>query len=59
MGSVSNYFTDFQNKSQVMEWRNLVYLTARRYIGSFSFSQIPAFLCLTKDFAASVINQLL
>lgn len=33
MGSVSNYFTDFQNKSQVVEWRNLVYLTARRYIG--------------------------
>lgn len=32
MGSVSNYFTDFQNKSQVVEWRNLVYLTARRYI---------------------------
>lgn len=33
MGSVSNYFTDFQNKSQVVEWRNLVYLTAQRYIG--------------------------
>lgn len=33
MGSVSNYFTDFEDKSQVMEWRNLVYLTAKRYIG--------------------------
>lgn len=33
MGSVSNYFTDFENKSQVVEWRNLVYLTAQRYIG--------------------------
>lgn len=35
MGSVSNYFTDFENKSQVWEWRNLVYLTARRYIGEW------------------------
>lgn len=33
MGSVSNYFTDFENKTQVVEWRNLVYLTARRYMG--------------------------
>lgn len=33
MGSVSNYFTDFEDKSQVFEWRNLVYLIAKRYIG--------------------------
>lgn len=33
MGSVSNYFTDFEDKSQVMEWRNLVYLVAKRNIG--------------------------
>lgn len=33
MGSVSNYFTDFENKSQVVEWRRLVQLTAQRYIG--------------------------
>ncbi len=33
MGSVSNYFTDFEDKSQVIEWRNLVYLIAKRYIG--------------------------
>lgn len=33
MGSVSNYFTDFEDKLQVMEWRNLVYLIAQRYIG--------------------------
>lgn len=35
MGSVSNYFTDFEDKSQVMEWRNLVYLVAKRNIGEW------------------------
>lgn len=33
MGSVSNYFTDFEDKSQVVKWRNLVYLIAKRYMG--------------------------
>lgn len=33
MGSISNYFTDFEDKSQVVQWRNLVYLIATRYIG--------------------------
>lgn len=33
MGSVSNYFTDLEDKAQVFEWRNLVYLIAKRYIG--------------------------
>lgn len=32
MGSVSNSFSNFENKSQVTEWRNLVYLIAKRYI---------------------------
>ncbi|TWW60897.1 Alpha-L-iduronidase [Takifugu flavidus] len=40
MGSVSNYFTDFQNKSQVVEWRNLVYLTARRYIDKYGLQYV-------------------
>ncbi|XP_041792468.1 alpha-L-iduronidase isoform X2 [Chelmon rostratus] len=40
MGSVSNYFTDFEDKSQVMEWRNLVYLIARRYIDRFGLGSI-------------------
>ncbi|CAG12584.1 unnamed protein product [Tetraodon nigroviridis] len=40
MGSVSNYFTDFENKSQVVEWRNLVYLTARRYIEKYGLSYV-------------------
>lgn len=33
MGSVSGFFTDFEDKSQVVEWRNLVHVTAQRYIG--------------------------
>lgn len=36
MGSVSGYFTDFEDKRQVAEWRTLVYLLAKRYIGWFS-----------------------
>lgn len=33
MGSVSGFFTDFEDKGQVFEWRNLVFLTASRFIG--------------------------
>lgn len=33
MGSPSGRFTDFEDKQQVFEWRNLVSLLARRYIG--------------------------
>lgn len=33
MGSVSNFFYNFEDKQQVVEWRNLVYHTAMRYIG--------------------------
>lgn len=33
MGSPSGYFTDFEDKRQVFEWRNLVFLTAKRFIG--------------------------
>ncbi|XP_017269987.1 alpha-L-iduronidase [Kryptolebias marmoratus] len=40
MGSVSNYFTDFENKSQVVEWRNLVYLTAKRYIDRYGLGSV-------------------
>lgn len=40
MGSVSNFFTDFEDKRQVVEWRNLVYLTARRFIGESAFSSV-------------------
>lgn len=33
MGSPSGYFTDFDDKQQVFEWKDLVSLLARRYIG--------------------------
>lgn len=40
MGSVSNYFTDFEDKSQVIEWRNLVYLVAKRNIEKFGLGSV-------------------
>uniref|UniRef100_A0A8C2XMA7 Alpha-L-iduronidase n=1 Tax=Cyclopterus lumpus TaxID=8103 RepID=A0A8C2XMA7_CYCLU len=40
MGSVSNYFTDFEDKSQVVKWRNLVYLMAKRYIGKYGLGSV-------------------
>ncbi|KAM4576977.1 alpha-L-iduronidase isoform 1-T1 [Odontesthes bonariensis] len=40
MGSVSNYFTDFEDKSQVIEWRNLVYLIAKRYIDKYGLGSV-------------------
>lgn len=35
MGSPSGHFTDFEDKQQVFEWRNLVSLLARRYVGGW------------------------
>ncbi|XP_042579082.1 uncharacterized protein LOC109084909 isoform X1 [Cyprinus carpio] len=35
MGSVSNSFSNFEDKSQVTEWRKLVYLIAERYIWKY------------------------
>ncbi|CAG5920346.1 unnamed protein product [Menidia menidia] len=40
MGSVSKYFTDFEDKSQVIEWRNFVYLTAKRYIDKYGLASV-------------------
>ncbi|KAJ8397109.1 hypothetical protein AAFF_G00009630 [Aldrovandia affinis] len=40
MGSVSNYFTNFEDKQQVVEWRNLVYLTAKRYIEKYGLGYV-------------------
>ncbi|KAM9858790.1 alpha-L-iduronidase [Aulostomus maculatus] len=40
MGSVSNYFTDFEDKSQVFEWRNLIYLIAKRYIDKYGLRSV-------------------
>lgn len=35
MGSPSGRFTDFEDKRQVFEWKDLVSLLARRYIGGW------------------------
>ncbi|KAG7490400.1 alpha-L-iduronidase [Solea senegalensis] len=40
MGSVSNYFTDFEEKSQVVKWRNLIYLIAKRYIDKYGLGSV-------------------
>uniref|UniRef100_A0A8C7Z8I4 Alpha-L-iduronidase n=1 Tax=Oryzias sinensis TaxID=183150 RepID=A0A8C7Z8I4_9TELE len=40
MGSVSNYFNDFENKSQVLEWKNLVHLIAKRYIDKYGLEMV-------------------
>ena len=33
MGSASNFFSDLEDKQQVEQWREMVYLVAKRYIG--------------------------
>ncbi|XP_077418309.1 alpha-L-iduronidase isoform X1 [Vanacampus margaritifer] len=40
MGSVSNYFTDFEDKAQVFKWRDLVYLIAKRYIEKYGLGSV-------------------
>ncbi|XP_053317658.1 alpha-L-iduronidase [Spea bombifrons] len=40
MGSPSGYFTDFEDKRQVIEWRNFVFLTATRYIEKYGLQNI-------------------
>ncbi|XP_077571474.1 alpha-L-iduronidase [Stigmatopora nigra] len=40
MGSVSNYFTDFEDKAQVFKWRNLVSLIAKRYIEKYGLGTV-------------------
>uniref|UniRef100_A0A3Q2EB66 Alpha-L-iduronidase n=1 Tax=Cyprinodon variegatus TaxID=28743 RepID=A0A3Q2EB66_CYPVA len=40
MGSVSNSFTDLEDKAQVVEWRNLVYLLAKRYIERYGLETV-------------------
>lgn len=40
MGSVSNYFTNFEDKSQVVKWRNLVHLMAKRYIDRYGLGSV-------------------
>ncbi|XP_063086131.1 alpha-L-iduronidase isoform X3 [Cavia porcellus] len=40
MGSPSGHFTDFEDKQQVFEWRDLVSMLARRYIGRYGLAQV-------------------
>ncbi|XP_019513592.1 PREDICTED: alpha-L-iduronidase [Hipposideros armiger] len=40
MGSPSGLFTDFEDKQQVFEWKDLVSLLARRYIGRYGLEHV-------------------
>ncbi|XP_048220016.1 alpha-L-iduronidase isoform X3 [Perognathus longimembris pacificus] len=40
MGSPSGHFTDFEDKQQVFEWKDLISLLARRYIGRYGLAQV-------------------
>uniref|UniRef100_A0A8C6HRC0 Alpha-L-iduronidase n=1 Tax=Mus spicilegus TaxID=10103 RepID=A0A8C6HRC0_MUSSI len=40
MGSPSGYFMDFDDKQQVFEWKDLVSLLARRYIGRYGLTHV-------------------
>ncbi|XP_034528166.1 alpha-L-iduronidase isoform X3 [Ailuropoda melanoleuca] len=40
MGSPSKRFTNFEDKQQVFEWKELVSLLARRYIGRYGLSHV-------------------
>ncbi|XP_058402487.1 alpha-L-iduronidase isoform X2 [Diceros bicornis minor] len=40
MGSPSGHFTDFEDKQQVFEWKDLVSLLARRYIGRYGLAHV-------------------
>jgi len=34
MGNPSNFYTDFENHTQVLLWSDLVYQLAKRYVGN-------------------------
>ncbi|XP_067590906.1 alpha-L-iduronidase isoform X2 [Pseudorca crassidens] len=40
MGNPSGRFTDFEDERQVFEWKNLVSLLARRYIGRYGLKHV-------------------
>uniref|UniRef100_A0A672JDS7 Alpha-L-iduronidase n=1 Tax=Salarias fasciatus TaxID=181472 RepID=A0A672JDS7_SALFA len=40
MGSVSNYFTDLEDKLQVIKWKQLIYLIAKRYIDKYGLGAV-------------------
>ncbi|XP_074850655.1 alpha-L-iduronidase isoform X2 [Carettochelys insculpta] len=40
MGSPSGYFTDFEDKKQVIQWRSLIALLAKRYIDRYGLEHV-------------------
>nr|XP_015195539.1 PREDICTED: alpha-L-iduronidase [Lepisosteus oculatus] len=40
MGSAGGYFTDFEDKRQVMEWKKMVSLLAKRYIDKYGLGYV-------------------
>uniref|UniRef100_A0A674K0R2 Alpha-L-iduronidase n=1 Tax=Terrapene triunguis TaxID=2587831 RepID=A0A674K0R2_9SAUR len=40
MGSPSGYFTDFEDKKQVIRWRSLIALLAKRYIDRYGLEHV-------------------
>lgn len=40
MGSASGYFTDFEDKKQVVEWKNMVAVIAKRYIDKYGLEYV-------------------
>ncbi|XP_041109745.1 alpha-L-iduronidase isoform X2 [Polyodon spathula] len=40
MGSASGYFTDFEDKKQVVEWKNMVAVIAKRYIDKYGLGYV-------------------
>ncbi|KAI5615229.1 alpha-L-iduronidase [Silurus asotus] len=40
MGSLNNTFSDFENLTQVSEWKRLVFLTAQRYIEKYGLDVV-------------------
>ncbi|EMP38551.1 Alpha-L-iduronidase [Chelonia mydas] len=50
MGSLSGYFTDFEDKKQVIRWKSLIALLAKRYIGGLALkSALPGRIWGTVD----------
>ncbi|XP_069834137.1 alpha-L-iduronidase isoform X2 [Dendropsophus ebraccatus] len=40
MGSPSGYFTNFEDKTQVLEWRQFIFLLAKRYIEKYGLEHV-------------------
>lgn len=49
MGNPSGYFLDFEDKEHVVQWRNLITVLARRYIGKLK-KEKPCYLFCCNSF---------